>query len=147
MEARDWRVRGVSRNVTYQSSIMTKPIKFILVSLVAAGLSSGALFAHNGEDHGKTKTAPAGQAQTAGAKAGYPLDTCVVSGDKLEGGDMGGPIDYIHKEEGKPDRLVRFCCKGCIRDFQKDPAKYLKKIDDAAAAKTEGSDGHGGHHH
>jgi hypothetical protein len=70
----------------------------------------------------------------AKAQAAYPLDTCVVSGEKLEG-DMGGPIDYIHKEAGKPDRLVRFCCKSCVKDFKKDPAKYLKKIDDAAMAK------------
>lgn len=71
----------------------------------------------------------------ATAKEAYPLDTCVVSGEKLEG-DMGGPVDYVHKEEGKPDRLVRFCCKGCIKDFKKDPVKFLKKIDDAPAAKA-----------
>jgi len=76
-------------------------------------------------------------------KAAYPLDTCVVSGDKLEGGDMGAPVDYIYKQEGKPDRLVRFCCKNCIKDFKKDPAKYLKMIDDAAAAKAKGSSGQG----
>ena len=71
----------------------------------------------------------------AGAKTDYPLATCVVSGDKL-GGDMGAPVDYIYKEKGKPDRLVRFCCKDCIGDFEKDPAKYLKKLDDAAAGKA-----------
>lgn len=69
------------------------------------------------------------------AAASYPLDTCVVSGEKL--GEMGKPIDYIHKEEGKPDRLVRFCCKMCISKFKKDPAKYLKLIDEAAAQKKK----------
>ena len=69
------------------------------------------------------------------AKSAYPLTTCVVSGDKLEG-DMGGPVDYIHKEAGKPDRLVRFCCKDCVKDFKKDPPQYLKKIDAAAIAKV-----------
>ena len=72
------------------------------------------------------------------AIAAYPLTTCVVSGDKLEAGDMGPPINYVYKEEGKPDRLVRFCCKGCIKKFKKDTAKYLKEIDDAAAAKAAG---------
>ncbi len=57
----------------------------------------------------------------------YPLNTCVVSGEKL-GGDMGKPVDYLYK-----GRLVRFCCKGCIKDFNAEPEKYLKKIDDAAA--------------
>jgi hypothetical protein len=79
----------------------------------------------------------------AKAKADYPLTTCVVSGDELKEGSMGGPVDYIHKEAGKPDRLVRFCCKDCVKDFKKDPAKYLKKIDEAAAAKA----GHSDHAH
>lgn len=70
------------------------------------------------------------------AIAAYPLKTCVVSGDKLDG-DMGAPVDYIHKVDGKPDRLVRFCCKNCVKDFKKDPEKYLKMIDDATAAKAK----------
>lgn len=72
----------------------------------------------------------------AQAKAEYPLTTCSVSGDKLDGGDMGKPQDYIYKQEGKPDRLIRFCCKDCLKDFNKNPGKYLKIIDDAAAKKT-----------
>ena len=76
------------------------------------------------------------QKKPANTAADYPLTTCVVSGDKLEG-DMGAPFDYIYKQDGKPDRLVRFCCKNCVKDFQKDPAKYLKMIDDAAAAKAK----------
>jgi YHS domain-containing protein len=55
----------------------------------------------------------------------YPLDTCVVSGEKL-GGEMGPPAIYHYK-----GREVRFCCGMCIKDFKADPAKYLKKIDDA----------------
>jgi len=31
---------------------------------------------------------------------------------------------------------VRFCCKDCVRDFKKDPAKYLAMIDDAVARKA-----------
>ena len=46
---------------------------------------------------------------------------------------MGPGIDYTYKQDGKPDRLVRFCCKDCRKDFDKDPAKYLKLIDEAAA--------------
>ena len=72
----------------------------------------------------------------ARAKASYPLTTCVVSGESLAGGDMGAPIDYVYKQDGKPDRLVRFCCKMCVSTFKKDPAKYLKVIDEAAAAKA-----------
>ena len=70
-------------------------------------------------------------AVSAEAKAAYPMTTCVVSGDKLEPNSMGGPVDYLYKVQGKPDRLIRFCCKDCVKDFQKDTAKYIKKIESA----------------
>lgn len=50
---------------------------------------------------------------------------------------MGDAVDYVHKEEGKPDRLVRFCCASCIKTFKKDPAKYLAKLDEAEKAAAE----------
>lgn len=53
----------------------------------------------------------------------YPLKTCVVSGEKF-GGDMGDP--YVFTYEG---REVKLCCKSCLKDFNKEPAKYLKKMD------------------
>jgi hypothetical protein len=56
----------------------------------------------------------------------YPLKTCVVSGEKL--GEMGKP--YVFQQDGKE---VRLCCKDCLKDFQKDPAKYMKKIEEAQA--------------
>lgn len=66
-------------------------------------------------------------------KSDYPLKTCVVSGEEL-GGDMGDPVDYVYHQEGKPDRLVKLCCSKCVARFKKDPAKYLKKLDEAEAA-------------
>ena len=72
----------------------------------------------------------------AAAKKNYPLDTCPVSEDKLEGGDMQ-PLDYVYRQAGKPDRLVRLCCGHCVPDLKKEPGKYLKLIDDAAAAKAK----------
>ena len=56
----------------------------------------------------------------------YTLKTCVVSGDKL--GEMGKPFVYEYK-----GREIKFCCKGCLKDFNKDPAKYIKKIEEAEA--------------
>ena len=81
------------------------------------------------------------------AKKSYPLTTCVVSGEPIENNDMGGPYDYVHKEEGKPDRLVRFCCEGCVKRFKKDPAKYLAKIDAAAKGEPAGEAGAAPAHH
>ena len=56
----------------------------------------------------------------------YTLETCVVSGDKL--GEMGKPFEYEYK-----GREIKFCCKNCVKDFQKDPAKYVKKIEEGEA--------------
>jgi hypothetical protein len=67
------------------------------------------------------------------AKADYPLQICVVSDEKM---DHGEPYQYIHKEAGKPDRLVLLCCEGCVDDFKKEPAKYIAKLDAAAKAKS-----------
>lgn len=61
----------------------------------------------------------------------YPLDTCIVSGEKL-GGEHGKPFVFVH--EGQE---IKLCCKSCQKDFKKDPAKYLKKIKDAEAAKKK----------
>jgi YHS domain-containing protein len=69
------------------------------------------------------KDAPAG---TASAADGYPLKTCVVSGEPLD--SMGGPVAITY--EG---RTVKFCCSGCEDDFRAEPAKFLAKIDAAAA--------------
>jgi len=49
------------------------------------------------------------------------LTTCPVSGDKL--GEMGKPFTFIYK-----DQEVKLCCKGCKKDFDKDPEKYIAKI-------------------
>lgn len=51
----------------------------------------------------------------------YPLATCIVSDEKL--GEMGKPVIIDHK-----GRQIGFCCKSCVGDFEKDPAKYLAKL-------------------
>jgi hypothetical protein len=104
---------------------------------------------HKMMDHCNMAAAPTADqdAWLAKAKAAYPLDTCVVSDEKLEGGDMGAPVDFVYKQEGKPDRLVRFCCKNCIKKFNKEPAKYLTILDAAAAGKSKGDSGHAEHMH
>jgi YHS domain-containing protein len=65
-------------------------------------------------------------------KDDYPLETCLVSGQKL--GSMGDPVEYV-----AGDRLVRFCCKGCVKQFEKDPQKYLSKLDEESNSTNEGS--------
>ncbi len=52
----------------------------------------------------------------------YKLDTCIVSDKKLD--SMGEPVVFVH--EGKE---IKLCCEKCKPKFEKDPAKYLKKLE------------------
>jgi YHS domain-containing protein len=60
----------------------------------------------------------------------YPLETCVVSGQKL--GEMGDPYNYVYK-----NRLVRFCCGGCKGQLKAEPAKFIKKLDEAVVEEQK----------
>jgi len=53
------------------------------------------------------------------------IKTCPVSDEKI--GEHGKP--YVFTHEGQE---VKLCCKDCLKDFKKDPAKYMKMINDAA---------------
>ena len=52
------------------------------------------------------------------------LATCPVCGDKL----ADKPHPYYFTYEGQE---VGLCCKDCKKEFDKDPAKYLKMIREA----------------
>jgi YHS domain-containing protein len=56
-----------------------------------------------------------------------PLTVCPVMGDALDADA------YAFVYEG---RQFKFCCDACMDDFEKDPAKFEKIWDDAAAAKN-----------
>ncbi len=78
---------------------------------------------HEGHDHGAHEKKPA-EAEVDPAVANakpYPLEVCIVGGEKL--GSMGKPASLVH--EGQ---LVKFCCESCIDDFKADPGKYLAKL-------------------
>ena len=58
----------------------------------------------------------------------YPLKKCVVSD---EGFDHGKAVKVT-----APDGTdVYLCCKDCLKDFKKDPAKYAKMVKDAVPKK------------
>ena len=62
------------------------------------------------------------EAEKKAAKA-HPFkgDKCPVSGEKLDA--MAKPFVIVYA-----DQEVKFCCKGCLADFKKEPAKYVKEI-------------------
>lgn len=57
----------------------------------------------------------------------YEISTCVVSGEKLGEGDMK---PYTHVQAGQE---IKFCCKSCLKDFQKDVPGFLKKLKEETA--------------
>lgn len=114
---------------------------YLKSTLLAAALLVGApLFTSSGSAADEQKpTFTASEAELiAKARATYPLKTCLVSGEDL--GSMGEASPYVYHQAGKPDRVIFVCCDGCIDDFKTDPAKYLKKVDDAAAGKAAAKD-------
>ena len=103
--------------------------------LALALLAAAALTACTKDE--PTTAAPASQTPKPGGKTAaadapkpgptaqpYPLKVCVVSGEALD--SMGKP--YVFTHEGQE---VKLCCDGCLKDFKKEPAKFLKKIADA----------------
>lgn len=99
-----------------------KTLRNLTVTLLSLSILAGPLAAL-AADAGGAK--PAEQKTNPKLKP-YKLKTCIVSGDKL--GEMGEP--YVYEYEG---RQIKFCCKGCVKHFKKEPAKYVKKIEEAEA--------------
>jgi YHS domain-containing protein len=89
-------------------------LKNLTVSLLALSVLAGPFAALAGDEKPTTKPKP------------YTLKTCAVTGEKL--GTMDKPFVFVH--EG---REIKLCCKDCQKDFKKDPAKYVKKIEEAEA--------------
>lgn len=70
----------------------------------------------------KSTTTPAPVAKSTSSKVKpYPLKTCIVSDEALE--SMGGSLSKVYK-----DQEVKFCCKGCVKDFNAAPEDYLVKL-------------------
>ena len=94
---------------------------YAIIAAIAASLAILASPALRAED---TK-APAKETKSEQKKETvkpYPLDTCIVSGEKL--GGMGKPVVFVYQGQE-----IKFCCKMCQPKFEKDPAKYLKKLE------------------
>lgn len=87
----------------------TKPI---LAAVLLTGLAAGVLSAHAADKDADKKAKP------------YPLKTCIVSDEEIN--DKGEMKPHVFAVEGQE---VKLCCKSCLKDFNKDKAGYLKKIE------------------
>src|SRR5690349_12069406 len=73
------------------------------------------------------------EAVVAKQSVGYPLETCPISGKKIE-----TPVNHV-----VGTRLVRFCCHNCVKELEAKPDQFLAKLDALqkavpAAAPKEG---------
>ena len=55
---------------------------------------------------------------------------CPVSGEKV--GEMGQVVRYEYN-----GKIYNLCCKMCVKDFKKNPAKYSKIADEEVAKEKE----------
>ncbi len=62
-------------------------------------------------------------------RTAYPLKACTISKNKL--GGMGDPYEMV-----VGNRLIRFCCSGCLPTFNKNPAKFIAMVDAAWKGNT-----------
>lgn len=80
------------------------------------------------------------QAVVAAQTDAYPAERCPVSGMAL--GEMGQPYDHVFAS-----RLVRFCCGGCVAEFNANPAAAMNQVygvGQPAGDRTRGQ--HDDHH-
>ena len=74
---------------------------------------------HGSHDHGSHEDR--GSDASDDTDDGYPLNTCVVSGEEL--GGMGETVVINHK-----GTTVKLCCDSCVDDFNAEPDKYLAML-------------------
>lgn len=99
-----------------------RPLQPILAGLSLVVALAAFTFAAQAGDKKETKAKP------------YPLDTCIVSDEKLDADPGMKPYTFTHG-----DQEFKLCCKSCLKDFNKNPGKYVKKLKDAEAAKKDAS--------
>jgi len=90
------------------------------LNILAASAAALLLAACSGERADEVNVTA--DAVTADAATPYPLEICIVSDEPL--GSMGEPVVIVH--EGQE---IKFCCDECRPPFEKDPAKYLGKLE------------------
>ena len=110
---------------TEKNKTKKEHMKKSLLTITALVLLTGAPVLIRAEHHeGKDKTEhKEGEQKDKKAKA-YPLDKCIVTDEKLDSDPAMKSYVFTHEGQG-----IKLCCKSCLKDFKKEPAKYLKKLE------------------
>lgn len=102
--------------------------RFLLAAALGAFAiaSAPASFADAPSKPAKIEVKEKAEKETKNAAKPYPLDTCIVSDEKLE--ETEKPHVLVHNGQE-----IKLCCKKCAKRFEKDPAKYMKKLEEKKA--------------
>src|SRR5476651_610344 len=114
----------MNTNKTTETTMKKSNWMMLALTAIAIGAAITAMTGCNRSETATDTNTP-GSSTNAVTKS-YPLDYCLVSGDKL--GGMGKPISIVYKGQE-----IKFCCGDCPADFKKDPEKYMKKLAEAEA--------------
>ena len=95
-------------------------------ALLAALLSATLLAPATADETNQAKARPATEKPKP-----YPLKVCLVSNEKLDN-SMGEPVPYVYKGQ-----QFKFCCKDCLAKFDKDPVKYVKRLEEKVKQQKE----------
>lgn len=68
--------------------------------------------------------------QQAATTKSYPLKTCIVSGDEL--GSMGKEVIFNYENQ-----QIKLCCKACIKEFNANPNKFIKLLNEKSNKQTK----------
>lgn len=90
-----------------------KLTKHVLTAVLLTGLAAGVLSGRAADKPADKKAKP------------YPLKTCIVSGEEIN--DKGEMKPHVFVHEGQE---IKLCCKSCLKDFNKDPKKFMKKLEE-----------------
>jgi len=69
----------------------------------------------------------------------YPLEVCLVSGEKL--GGMGKPLVFVQDFQE-----IKLCCKSCKKDFDKKVKQFMATLK-KATPDTQAAESHADHQH
>jgi YHS domain-containing protein len=110
--------------------IMKNLVKFACFGLLGAAFMAAPAVVQAAGCCGGAVCPMADAAKPDAAAKPYTLDTCIVSDEKLDADPAMKSYSFVH--EGQE---IKLCCKSCKKKFDKEPAKYLKKLADASTKK------------
>ena len=139
-------LRASQERISENMRTLSRKFVVLLALVVASGLLASAFAQKAAKTKASKKTTKATPVATKFLAKGDGIETCIVTGEKLESKNIKG--EFFGRE-------VYFCCADCLAQAQKNPAAYVKKTEaeqltavKAVLAKSGNSHGdhHGDHH-